>query len=201
PRLSKPGTSSTWVNSQRKFTPYPGHFSVEINTGLDLGDVDLQSDTITIRETKFYKTRVLPLTSSVMGELRVYIDARRRVGAPQDTQSGLFWNGHLNARYTPVTVSTMIANVMRRAGFKPASGRVGPRTHDLRHSMVVNRIVQWYRSGINPQDKLRFLSTYMGHRDINSTLVYITVTQDLLQEASERFRTVGARCLAMEVRP
>jgi integrase len=63
--------------------------------------------------------------------------------------------------------------------------------------MVVNRILQWYRSGINHQDKLPFLSTYMGHRDINSTLVYITVTQDLLQEASERFRAVGASCLNM----
>ena len=90
---------------------------------------------------------------------------------------------------------------MRRAGFKLPTGRVGPRVHDLRHSMVVNRILQWYRSGVNPQDKLRFLSTYMGHRDVNSTLVYITVTQDLLQEASERFRTVGAGCLTVEVRP
>jgi integrase len=163
--------------------------------GLDLGDVDLQSDTITVRETKFYKTRILPLTGSVMAELRAYIDARRRAGAPQDPQSGLFWHEHFNDRYTPVTVSTMITNVMRRAGFKAPTGRTGPRVHDLRHSMVVNRILQWYRSGVNPQDKLRFLSTYMGHRDINSTLVYITVTQDLLQEASERFRTVGARCL------
>ena len=168
--------------------------------GLDLGDVDLQSDTITIRETKFYKTRILPLTGSVMAELRAYIDARRRAGAPQDPRSGLFWHEHFNDHYTPVTVSTMITNVMRRAGFKLPTGRTGPRVHDLRHSMVVNRILQWYRSGVNPQDKLRFLSTYMGHRDINSTLVYITVTQDLLQEASERFRTVGARCLTMEAR-
>ena len=69
--------------------------------------------------------------------------------------------------------------------------------------MVVNRILQWYRSGINPQDRLPFLATYLGHRDINSTLVYITVTQELLQEASERFRVVGARCLdpVQEARP
>lgn len=168
--------------------------------GLDLGDVDLQFDTITIRETKFYKTRILPLTGSVMAEVRAYIDARRRAGATQDPRSGLFWHEHFNDRYTPVTVSTMITNVMRRAGFKPLAGRAGPRVHDLRHSMVVNRILQWYRSGVNPQDKLRFLATYMGHRDINSTLVYITVTQDLLQEASERFRTVSARCLTVEAR-
>lgn len=165
---------------------------------LDLGDVNLPSGTITVRETKFYKTRILPLPDSVMVELRAYLDARRRTGAPQDPQSGLFWHDHFNDRYTPVVVSKMITNVMRRAGFKPPSGRAGPRVHDLRHSMVVNRILQWYRSGINPQDKLRFLSTFMGHRDINSTLVYITVTQDLLQEASERFRAVGAPCLNME---
>ena len=167
---------------------------------LDLGDVDLRSGTITIRETKFYKTRILPLSGSVMVELRAYLDTRRRAGAPQGPQSGLFWQSHFRGHHTPETVTTMITNVMRRAGFKPPSGRTGPRVHDLRHSMVVNRILEWYRSGINPQDRLHFLSTYLGHRDINSTLVYITVTQDLLQEASERFRVVGAPCLNGEVR-
>ncbi len=167
---------------------------------LDLDDVDFQSGTITVRETKFYKTRILPLTDSVLAELRAYIDARQRAGAPQNPESGLFWHGHFNDRYTPRSVSEMITNVMRRAGFKAPAGRTGPRVHDLRHSMVVNRILQWYRAGVNPQDKLNFLATYMGHRDINSTLVYITVTQDLLQEASERFRAVGARCLTMEAR-
>ena len=168
---------------------------------LDLGDVDLQSGTITIRETKFYKTRILSLSASVVVELRAYIDARRRAGGSQDPKTGLFWHAHFNDRYTPNAVTTMITNVMRRAGLKPASGRIGPRVHDLRHSMVVNRILQWYRSGINPQEKLHFLSTYMGHRDLHSTLVYITVTQELLQEASERFRALGAPRLIMEARP
>lgn len=61
--------------------------------------------------------------------------------------------------------------------------------------MVVNRILEWYETGINPQDRLRFLATYLGHRDINSTLVYITVTQDLLHHANERLRLLGASCL------
>jgi integrase/recombinase XerD len=60
---------------------------------------------------------------------------------------------------------------------------------------VVNRILEWYRAGINPQDRLPFLATYLGHRDIHSTLVYITVTQDLLQQAGERFRALGVHCL------
>src|SRR3546814_6259668 len=67
----------------------------------------------------------------------------------------------------------------------------------LRHAMVVNRILEWYRTGINPQERLPFLATYLGHRDINSTLVYITVTQELLHLANERFRTMGAQCLSL----
>jgi integrase len=170
---------------------------------LNLGDVDLRSGTITIRETKFFKTRILPLPDTVMAELRTYIDARRSAGAPQDPQSGLFWHDQGNDRYTSAAIAWLLVDVIRRAEFKPRSGRTGPRVHDLRHSMVVNRILQWYRSGINPQDRLPFLATYLGHRDITSTLVYITVTQELLQEASERFRMVGARCLdpMQEARP
>jgi integrase len=170
---------------------------------LDLSDVDLQCGTITIRETKFFKTRILPLPDTVMVELRGYLDARRHAGAPQDPQSGLFWHDQGNGRYTSTAIAWLLVDILRRAELKPLRGRTGPRLHDLRHSMVVNRILEWYRSGINPQDKLPFLATYLGHRDINSTLVYITVTQDLLQEASERFRVVGAACLNLmqEARP
>ncbi len=130
-----------------------------------------------------------------MSELRAYLDTRRRGGGPQDPISGLFWHDHFDDRYAPGMISMMITDVMRRAGLKPPCGRTGPRVHDLRHSMVVNRMLKWYRAGIDPQDRLRFLSTYLGHRDLNSTLVYITVTQELLYEASERFRAIGARCL------
>ena len=162
---------------------------------LDLGDVDLQCGTITIRETKFFKTRILPLSDTVMVELRAYMDARRHAGASQDPQSGLFWHDQGTGRYTSAAIAWLLVDILRRAELKPQCGRIGPRLHDVRHSMVVNRILEWYRSGINPQDRLTFLATYLGHRDINSTLVYITVTQDLLQEASERFRVVGAPCL------
>ena len=170
---------------------------------LDLGDADLQGGTITVRQTKFFKTRILPLPDSVRAELRAYIDARRRVGASQDPRSGLFWHEQRSARYTKEAIAWLLVDVLRRAGLKPQQGKIGPRLHDLRHSMVVNRILEWYRSGINPQDRLPFLATYLGHRDINSTLVYITVTQDLLHLANERFRAVGAPCLNMgrEVQP
>lgn len=165
---------------------------------LDLGDVELQSGTITIRQTKFFKSRILPLADSVVVALREYLEARRQAKAPQNPESCLFWHDQGGKRYTYHGVAWLLVNILRRAGLKPARGKTGPRIHDLRHSMVVNRILEWYRAGINPQERLPFLATYLGHRDINSTLVYITVTQDLLQQASERFRTIGAHCLDVQ---
>jgi integrase len=127
--------------------------------------------------------------------LRDYIGARRQAGAPQDAASGLFWHDHGNRRYARQSIAWLVVDVLRRVGLKPPRGKTGPRIHDLRHSMVVNRMTAWYRAGVNPQQRLPYLATYLGHRDINSTLTYITVTQDLLHEAGERFRTFGARCL------
>ena len=157
--------------------------------------MDFQGGTITIRQTKFHKTRILPLPDSVLDELRSYTQARRRAGGSLDPRSGLFWHEQRGDRYTKEAVAWLLVDVIRRAGLKPPRGRTGPRLHDLRHSMVVNRILEWYEAGINPQDRLPFLATYLGHRDINSTLVYITVTQDLLHHANERFRVLGVPCL------
>jgi integrase len=56
-------------------------------------------------------------------------------------------------------------------------------------------MLTWYRAGINPQNRLPYLATYLGHKDINSTLVYLTITQELLQQASERFRQHSHRVL------
>ena len=56
-------------------------------------------------------------------------------------------------------------------------------------------MTQWYRQGINPQGRLAHLAAYLGHRDINSTLVYLTITQELLQQANQRFRTAEADVL------
>jgi integrase len=159
---------------------------------LDLGDVHVATGEIVIRDTKFFKSRTLPLADSVMVALREYLEARQRAGAPQDGSSGLFWHTQGTGRYSRVMTHKLLVRVLRRAGLKPEPGRVGPRIHDLRHSMVVNRMLTWYREGSNPQARLPFLATYLGHKDINSTLVYLTVTQELLQEASERFRTFAA---------
>ena len=69
------------------------------------------------------------------------------------------------------------------------------RARHNRHAFVANRMLLWYREGVNPQSRLPYLATYLGHKDINSTLVYLTITQELLHQACERFRVRGARIL------
>ncbi len=130
-----------------------------------------------------------------MAVLGQYLDARGRAGAPAQPESPFFRNEMKNNGYALVTLEHLLTDVIRRAGLKPATGRIGPRVHDLRHAFVVHRMTTWYQEGINPQSRLHYLATYLGHKDIYSTLVYLTITQDLLQQASERFRSFGAGAL------
>jgi len=157
---------------------------------LNVGDVDLEERAIEIRGTKFFKSRRLPL-SDTASTLRSYLDARDRAGAPTEPSTGLFWHQQRAGRYSQVMAGKLLIRVFRRAGIKPAKGKVGPRIHDLRHTFVCHRMLAWYREGVNPQSRLPFLATYLGHKDVNSTLIYLTVTQDLLQHASERFHRYG----------
>jgi integrase/recombinase XerD len=162
---------------------------------LTVGDLDPEEVTLTIGETKFFKTRRLPLQPSVMTMLQEYLHARARAEAPIEHSAPLLWNDHKGQGYQVVTLGHLLIEVIRRAGLKPAASRVGPRFHDLRHTFVVHRMLAWYRAGINPQERLPYLATYLGHKDVYSTLVYLTITQDLLQEANVRFHTVGAPAL------
>jgi integrase len=161
-------------------------------TRLTVGDIDLIDQTLKIKDTKFFKSRCLPLAPSVTAALCDYLNARRQAGAPSYAGAGLFWHQQPTGQYSRAGVYKLLMHVIRRAGFKPEKGRVGPRCHDLRHSFVSNRMLAWYREGVNPQTRLPYLATYLGHKDIRSTLVYLTVTQELLQQASSRFHEVAA---------
>jgi integrase len=163
---------------------------------LALGDLDLNDETLDIRDTKFFKHRRLPLAPSVAAVLREYLEACRRAGAPAEPDRPLFWQEQGRRGYSFVTIEKLLTCVLRRAELKPARGHSGPRIHDMRHAFAVRRLTDWYRAGLDAQTRLPHLATYLGHKDINSTLVYLTITQDLLQEASKRFHLVGATVLA-----
>ena len=164
---------------------------------LQIGDVHIEEGVIEILETKFFKHRRLPLSPSAVAVLRSYMEARKQAGGPSDDNSALLWHPQDRCGYSRMTVEGLLVRLFRSAGLKPPrpSCRVGPRIHDLRHTFVVHRMTEWYRAGINPEPMLPYLATYLGHKDIHSTLVYLTITQELLQHANERFRSVGAPLL------
>jgi integrase/recombinase XerD len=162
---------------------------------LTLADVDLKENIIQIRNTKFFKSRNLPLAPSVSLVLKDYLEVRRELGGSSESASGLFWREPRGGSYSCGGIRNLLTEALRRAGLKPLRGRVGPRIHDLRHSMVCNRMEAWYREGINPQSRLPYLATYLGHKDINSTLAYLTITEQLMQHANERFRAANVGVL------
>lgn len=150
---------------------------------LQLGDIDFDQGTLDVRDTKFFKSRRLPLSKTAVEALRSFLQDRLKTDGPQ---APVFV--HSKGGYSYVAAGHLLRDVIRKAGLHKGKGR-GPRFHDLRHTFVVHRMTQWYREGVNPQGKLVHLSTYLGHRNIHSTLVYLTITQELLQQANLRFRT------------
>jgi integrase/recombinase XerD len=155
--------------------------------GLELGDLDLQQRVITIRNTKFYKTRLVPVGARLTEELAAYLDRRCSLALPDGAASALLCTrtGH---RSIYSEVITLFQRVRRAAEIGPPPGASRPpRLHDLRHTAAVHRVVAWYQNGEDVQQKLPRLATYLGHVSLASTQRYLQMTPQLLQEASCRF--------------
>jgi site-specific recombinase XerD len=153
-------------------------------TGLTLANVDLF---LTIRATKFYKSRLVPIGPRLAAVLANYMPLRRRGGLAQDETSFLLANRD-DTRLASSTVQAAFDALRRIAGVHgTAGGRRIPRLHDLRHSFAVHRLTAWYRDGSDVQRLLPVLSTYLGHSDLEGTKVYLSMTPELLQQASLRF--------------
>ncbi len=101
---------------------------------LNMSDFDVENQTIEIRLSKFFKSRLLPLSKSVSAALMSYLGARNQAGAPTSPDTPMFWHQQAAGRYSIVRASSMLTAILRRAKLKPSSpGHVGPRAHDLRH--------------------------------------------------------------------
>ena len=154
---------------------------------LTLADVDLEQSLLTIRETKFYKTRLVPLGPDLTQALTVYLAARSERRHPSPPEAFLLTTRHS----LPVTVQLAedtFKRLCRKAGVRRKDeSRFVPRLHDLRHAFAVHRLTACYREGGDVQRLLPQLSTYLGHVDIDSTQRYLTLTPELLGQASNRF--------------
>jgi integrase/recombinase XerD len=154
---------------------------------LTLADVDLSANVLTIRESKFYKTRLVPIGPRLTAELGTYADDRHLQGHVKDPAHPFFVTRSDTAVTRGMAESAFvrlrnIADIAREDG-----ARYQPRLHDLRHTMAVHRLVAWYREGADVQRLLPQLATYLGHVDVAATQRYLTMTPELLEQASRRF--------------
>jgi site-specific recombinase XerD len=150
-------------------------------TGLTLADVDLAEDVLTIRATKFYKSRLVPIGPRLATVLANYIRLWRR-GLAHGETSFLLANRD-GTRLASSTVQAAFDALRRIAGVHgTAGGRHIPRLHDLRHSFAVHSLTAWYRQGADVQRLLPVLSSYLGHSDLEGTKVYLSMTPELLQQ-------------------
>jgi integrase len=152
---------------------------------LRLQDLDIAAGTLFILPSKG-RSRWVPYHRSLGRELTRYLVARRAF-APAGSDDRLFV-GVDRTRLPTTTASNTVRRLLRTAGLKPATGRVGPRPYDLRHTFAVHRLTRWYRAGVDLHAGLPWLSAYMGHDDILGTETYLTATPELLALAGGRLR-------------
>jgi integrase len=151
---------------------------------LDRADVDADQAVLTIRQTKFGKTRLVPFGSQLRGALAQYAAG----GANRAAREAPFFTTPTGARLKQRTVQGCFRCVWDQAGIRRSDGRrFQPRLHDLRHTFAVHRLTSWYPQGADVQRLLPQLSTYLGHTSLSCTQVYLSMTPELLQEASARF--------------
>jgi len=154
---------------------------------LTIEDVDLREALVLVRDTKFYKTRVVPVGTQLREVMVQYAKRRKESRYSQSAKAPFF----LTRRSAPLTVALVESSFQRlraHAGVcRDDSARYQPRLHDLRHTFAVHRLTAAYQDKQNVQKLLPQLSTYMGHAKISSTQWYLTMTPELLREASLRF--------------
>lgn len=154
---------------------------------LSVADVDLPNALITVRGTKFYKSRLVPISRGLTRVLADYAQWRTEKHPSADAAGPFF----VNRQGQPVhrcTLESAFKRTREYAGIRRADGgRLQPRMHDLRHTFAVHRLTAWYLQGADVQRLIYHLSVYLGHAHLADTQVYLSMTPELLQQAGTRF--------------
>jgi integrase len=158
---------------------------------LDRGDVDLAHGVLTVRDSKFGKTRELPLHPSTTAALDDYT-RRRAQWFPADTTDAFFVSA-AGTRVLYCNFHLGFKQLVQRAGITPRSRSCRPRPHDLRHAYAVRTLINWYRNGVDVEASLPKLSTYMGHVLPANTYWYLSAAPELLALAAKRLESTEAR--------
>jgi integrase/recombinase XerD len=163
------------------------------------GDVDLDARVLAIWDTKFFKSRLVPIGADLCTTLATF-SAQRAGPAFGTCEAAVFFPSRTGAAISLASLERTFVRLRVHAGIhRPASDRWQPRLHDIRHSFATHRLIAWYRAGEDVQAALPLLATYLGHRNVTGTQAYLTMTPALLTAASQRFAAYAA--LVGEVTP
>jgi Site-specific recombinase XerD len=152
---------------------------------LEIQDVDLDAAMLTVRGTKFGKSRLVPLHASTRDVLADYIARRERVWAARPVSPYLFVSNRGN-RLDGAEIHRTFYALSRQTGLRGPTDSHGPRLHDLRHRFAVTTLLRWYRAGEDAEPRLPLLSTYLGHVHIGDTYWYLSSWPELMREAMRR---------------
>jgi integrase/recombinase XerD len=151
---------------------------------LDPGDVDLASGVITVRESKFGRSRLVPLSASSTAALTSYLQLRQAF-TPEPRSEALFVST-IGTRLGKNVAEQMFRRLTAAAGIEARAGGRRPRLHDFRHSFAVDSLLDAYRRGGDVQAVLPVLSSFLGHVDPKNTYWYLSGAPELLALAAER---------------
>jgi integrase/recombinase XerD len=147
-------------------------------------DVDWSEGILTIRASKFGKSRLIPLDGSSLKILSDYDVRRDALFA--DRKTPYFFCSRYASRLDEGQVRRVFYFVSRQVGIRGATDSKGPRLHDFRHRFAVETLLRWHRTGEDVQRRLPILSTYLGHAHVTDTYWYVTGTPELMAAVGQR---------------
>lgn len=177
-------------------------FSLLYGLGLRVGevtrlryrDVDQSRRLLVIRETKFGKSRLVPFGPRMGEKITEYLHQRVDWYGPWSSEVPIFSFREAHTKpLRPETISQTFHHLIPKLGLAIPPGIDPPRLHCLRHSFAVQTLLHWYRTDVDPGRRLFHLATFMGHASPESTAWYLTITDELLDEANRRFEHFAAR--------
>jgi integrase/recombinase XerD len=164
-------------------------------TGLRLGealslqceDIDWADGVLTIRRTKFGKSRLVPLHASTVKVLAAFAKGRDRFFAECPARKvSHFFVTKLGTPLRDAYVYRVFWALSRQIGIRAPEANRGPRLHDFRHRFAIETLLRWYRTREDIERKLPVLSTYLGHAHVTDTYWYLSSTPELMAVAGKR---------------
>lgn len=157
-------------------------------------DVEDGGSVLHIRESKFHKSRLVPLSESAQSEVQRYLLRRTAFASSSPDRGPLLFNRSRRGicAYSAPGFEGLIRRLFKLAAVVDNEGRM-PRVHDLRHSFAVQTLIRTYRSQGDPQALLPKLALYLGHVSVESTVHYLKLVPAVARLASSRFEATFGR--------